>query len=266
MRKKHNKRKSNKNKKLIIIVSSVLLLFMASGYALLTQNLFVKGNASIVPPGMEYILSIQGENMNQYGLFYDSSTEEHYYTGKNNIQNYITFADKNWRIISFSDEGIKIMLDYSLSTNSNWHSSRSLTATWTKSAILTTLNTWYKNNLSGYSEYIVQNPSWEVGTVSSNKLNIVSRSSKYSSSSIGLITSPEFNRSISGSSWVTGSSNQWTMNKVYLSSKAVYINTSGKLSSASLTTKYRTRPVIILKNDVHILGSGTQNDPFRIVG
>lgn len=266
MRRKHNKRRNNKLHKFLVIGIFALLFVMASGYAILTQDLFVKGNASIVPMGSEYILSIQENNMNQYGLYYDSDSLEHYYAGKNNIQNYITFADKNWRIISFSDEGIKIMLEYSLSTNNNWHSSRLLATTWPKSTALTTLSTWYTNNLNNYSKYIVQNPSWEAGTVSSNKLNIVSTSSKYSSSPIGLISSPEFNRSISGSSWVTGSSNQWTMNKVYLSAKAVYINASGKLSSASLTTKYCARPVVVLKNDIHILGNGSQTDPFRIVG
>ena len=62
----------------------------------------------------------------------------------------------------------------------------------------------------------------------------------------------------------------WTMYPYYFDGiygvRVFWVRSSGYLSTGSVNGKYGVRPVINLRSDVALTGSGTTSDPFRIAG
>ena len=93
---------------------------------------------------------------------------------------------------------------------------------------------------------------------------------------IGLVTSDEavltgitWNNANTGSYLYTGQT-YWTMSPYYYSGNALvfYVYSDGHLNSDSLISwpVPGVRPVINLRADVSLTGSGTTSDPFKVVG
>ena len=167
---------------------------------------------------------------------------------------------------------------------------------------MNTLNNWYNSNLASYeTDYIdtgtgfcsdrnLQSGSWsptEMHTYAAygrmrsgspslqcGELDILSQSNGKLPNPIGLITADE---AMLGGIPDGGSGKgnylyideyYWTMSPCdFLYGEAsVYIISDVGYLRGSTYSKYSIRPVINIRSDVQITGSGTTTDPFRVVG
>ena len=171
------------------------------------------------------------------------------------------------------------------------------------STVLNMLNDWYNSNLTNYEEKYInvetgfcsdrnlaKNYNWTAntfilyaaadrtnnGSLQCNNEDILSKSNGKLMYPIGLITIDEallsgviYNSGGQGSYLYTGQT-YWTMTPYssYTSSSSsvfiVYSNGGGGNEAVNKTNG--VRPVINIRADVEITGSGTTTDPFRVVG
>ena len=172
----------------------------------------------------------------------------------------------------------------------------------TNSTIMTSLVNWYNNNLVGYeNDYIdtgtgfcsdrnLQSGSWDnwhdyassgrmannLPSLQCNEMDILTQDNGKLSNPIGLITTDEamlggipVNGNGSNSYLYTGR-DYWTMSpnnfdNSYGTAYNRVINQYG-LYQAYVGGKWGVRPVINLRADVELTGSGTTSDPFKVVG
>ena len=174
----------------------------------------------------------------------------------------------------------------------------------TNSTIMNTLNNWYNSNLASYEEDYIDtgagfcsdrnmasgsnfNSSGSIYYASYDRRNgkaslqchdddILSNDNGKLPNPIGLVTSDEavltgitWNNANTGSYLYTGQT-YWTMSPYYYSGNALvfYVYSDGHLNSDSLISwpVPGVRPVINLRADVSLTGSGTTSDPFKVVG
>ena len=174
----------------------------------------------------------------------------------------------------------------------------------TNSTIMNTLNNWYNSNLASYEEDYIDtgtgfcsdrnmangsnfNSSGSIYYASYDRRNgkaslqchdddILSQDNGKLPNPIGLVTSDEavltgitWNNANTGSYLYTGQT-YWTMSPYYYSGNALvfYVYSDGHLNSDSLISwpVPGVRPVINLRADVSLTGSGTTSDPFKVVG
>ena len=174
----------------------------------------------------------------------------------------------------------------------------------TNSTIMNTLNNWYNSNLASYEEDYIDtgagfcsdrnmasgsnfNSSGSIYYASYDRRNgkaslqchdddILSKDNGKLPNPIGLVTSDEavltgitWNNANTGSYLYTGQT-YWTMSPYYYSGNALvfYVYSDGHLNSDSLISwpVPGVRPVINLRADVSLTGSGTTSDPFKVVG
>ena len=172
------------------------------------------------------------------------------------------------------------------------------------STIMTTLNNWYNSNLASYEkDYIdtgagfcsdrnLQSGSWsasgrhnyaaygrlynkgsESASLQCSDVDILSQDNGRLPNPIGLVTADE--AALAGVTWSNPQSSYlntgqdyWTMSPFNYGGNATVfrIEPKGNISSEYVTNLSGMRPVINLRNDVPITGSGTTADPFRVVG
>ena len=174
----------------------------------------------------------------------------------------------------------------------------------TNSTIMNTLNNWYNSNLASYEEDYIDtgagfcsdrnmasgsnfNSSGSIYYASYDRRNgkaslqchdddILSQDNGKLPNPIGLVTSDEavltgitWNNANTESYLYTGQT-YWTMSPYYYSGNALvfYVYSDGHLNSDSLISwpVPGVRPVINLRADVSLTGSGTTSDPFKVVG
>ena len=172
----------------------------------------------------------------------------------------------------------------------------------TNSTIMNTLNTWYNNNLaSDEADYIDTDVGFCSDRNTASGYNYTDNSFRYAAydrlngnaslqcdsedilskdngrlqNPIGLVTSDEvvltgitFSTANAGSYLYTGQG-YWTMSPYDYDSGArvFYVNSDGLLTYGNAAVKtWGVRPVINLRSDVALTGSGTTSDPFRIAG
>ena len=286
----------------------------------------------------------------------DTGKESYYYRGAV-TNNYLRFANKWWRIIRINGDGtIRIIYDgtayhangtstsdsqigtsaFNSSYNDNAYvgfmygqaGSSTYAATHTntnKSTIMSTLETWYTNNLATYEDRIDRNAGfcgdrsintgstswWSSDTKKGYGTNttaygpfsrILNTSGNYNSTQtptfncpnnndlytvkgaskgnkamekpIGLITADEvvyaggFGEAINTSYYLRNGNSYWTMSPSFYNGRAhvFYVYSDGRLRSERVVDRGGVRPVINLRSDVKLTGSGTGIDPFVVVG
>ena len=164
------------------------------------------------------------------------------------------------------------------------------------STIMNTLNTWYNNNLASYeTDYIDTGTGFcsdrnmasgsnfnSSGTIyyapynrkSSGSLqchddDILSQDNGKIPNPIGLLTSDEYVLAGSGNSYLDVGIDYWTMSPSYSDGTAFvfYVLSNGYLGNYGVVwTAPGVRPVINIRADVALSGSGTTSDPFKVVG
>ena len=100
MRRHRHRKRSNKQKKIIIIISVGLIFVMTAGYAAFSTNLNITAKGNIRTPNASQQLEDTVVSSGD-GLYEDPNVQD--------PNNYITFNNKTWRIISIeNDNTLKI--------------------------------------------------------------------------------------------------------------------------------------------------------------
>ena len=169
------------------------------------------------------------------------------------------------------------------------------------STIMTNLNNWYNNNLASYeTDYIDTGIGFcsdrnmasgsdfnssdrtityapadrtSNGSLQCNELDILSQDNGKIPNPIGLLTSDEYVLAGSRNSYLNIRIDYWTMSPCiaphYTDSYVAFVfnvASNGYLASNSVDFVYGIRPVINLRDDILLTGSGTRTDPFKVVG
>ena len=262
----------------LFVLSSFLFLTFSSAYAILNCDVAVHGNASLAiqnSSGGDFVEGIVDEDDGlvengdgSLDFVGDSGT-----TVNNFIQ--IPGDDYLWRILSIDVDGnLKIIRNRDESLSMPFISSGGNARDWANTLILQNLKSWYQENLSSYSDIIIQNSEWLL-TDAAKPGTVVNVLGTYTDSPIGLIRNDEIVNSSS-----TGASGQivsswlndgyiWTMTYVKKGNKtdrAWRVN-GGKFMDSAAANAGTTvaRPVIYLKSSVMFSsGTGTESDPFVV--
>ena len=215
-----------KKKKILIIGSLSLLLFLCVGYAAFSTQLSLraKGNIKQRKTASEVLLEKVVESGD--GLYKDIYEDGRYIFKGANPNNYITFNNEMWRIISVEEDGsIKILKNESIGSM-QWDTSSSCPLTynkikkenyltivdniiflagdiydgcsnWNYATLKSYLNETYFNELSTNRNNIITY-EWKVGTISQENDDlsnqILDESKKLWNGKVGLITVSEYLR------------------------------------------------------------------------
>jgi len=229
------KRKNrNKQRKIIVLSMVGILCVMSIGYAAFQTNLSLTAKGNIIkkvgpfsPTELKETVVTSGD-----GLYVDNYVEGRYVYKGANPNNYITFNNELWRILSIENDGtIKIIKASNIgdrvfdsigyrddtsngtggtycalssygcnawATNNNF-SNGSQSGTVLKDASLNTyLNNDYYNTLNSESQNLIQTHTWAVGAVISDNTDlaaqIASENGTAWSGNIGLISISEYLR------------------------------------------------------------------------
>ena len=165
-----------------------------------------------------------------------------------------------------------------------------------------TLNTWYSNNLADDAEYIDgnagfcgdrttysgsgtgtsttyyaaynrlengNNPSLQCDSRDVYTTTDSSSGNKSLTYPIGLLTADEYVLAGSGNSYLNTGQTYWTMSPSWYGSGYAYVfdvYSNGNLFASPVAHTLGVRPVINLRSDVPLTGTGTTSDPFKVVG
>ena len=210
MRRRLTRRKKNKRNKQIIMVSTIcLLVVMGVGYAAFSTQLSLKAKGNILkkaitPEKLKESVVDSGD-----GLYKDIYEEGKYTYKGANPNNYITFNNEMWRIISVgADNTVKIVRNDIL-TNSYWSSTTNCPDgmpfptdyigcnKWAYPAALNTyLNEDYYNTFFSNIKNIVTSHNFKIGIINygQNSLQeiIEAENSNLWEGNIGLITLSDY--------------------------------------------------------------------------
>ena len=245
--------------------------------------------SGVTPADLKALAVTSGDGL------YEDEYEAGKYTYKGaNPNNYITFNNETWRIISISSDGtLKIMRNESIrnrafdSGNSN---------AWETSDIKTYLNDTYLPTITANSDKIVSH-TWSIGGVTYNNSDLAGQIStengtQSQSVSVGMITASEYlrantnteqceNMDINNTNSTTCKTTNWMYNIVpsngYLwtiSPGAGYSipvfdasrggGLAGRLDSTAADASLDVSPVVYLSSDITLTGDGTQGNPYVI--
>ena len=221
------------------------------------------------------------------GLYADEYESGRYIYKGANPNNYITFNNETWRILSIDSSGrIKIVRDELLPSRA-WASTNS--NQWDRpSEIKTYLNGEYLESITVNKDKIVPS-TWSIGgvTIGNNDLagQIASENGTQSQeASIGLITASEYLRANTNTelcgklslnnnnystckttNWLFKNDYYWTISPHSSYSRRVFIvNYYGQLNDDYSNFTNAVLPAITLSSDINLSGSGTAGDSYRI--
>ena len=282
------RRKQMKIQKKIIIISSLcLLLCLCVGYAAFSTQLSIRAKGNIKETKLAADMLIETVVDTGDGLYLDTYEEGRYIYKGANPNNYITFNNETWRILSVEDDGsLKIIRNESIG-NMAWTDSP--LNDWNNASLKTYLNNDYLNTITVNKNKIIPR-TWSIGNVNSSAIMtdlVASENSTQSQSfSVGLITVSEYlrvsnnaeecnsvdlnniNNSVCRSSnWIYDLSltneSMYTISArgsglIYTIIKFGYFDTSGPSNS------YGVFPVVYLTPDITLSGAGTVDSPYKI--
>ena len=261
---------------------------------------YEQGNGSIVGPGGE-TTTIGGQEVEVVssgdGLYADEYEPGKYTYKGVNPNNYITFNNETWRIVSKDSSGlIKIMRNESIG-NQAWDADNS--NDWETSDIKSYLNDTYLPTITVNNDKIVSH-TWSIGGVTSNNSDLAGQivdenGTQSQSSSVGMITASEYLRANTNKeqcgnmnmnntnkdicktmNWMHSFSIStgafWTVSQDNRISSAYYVfvndgsnGTDGLIDSAIPTIQaFDLFPAIYLSYDVTLTGDGTEGNPYII--
>ena len=225
------------------------------------------------------------------GIYRDLYESGRYIYKGANPNNYITFNNEQWRIISLEKDGtMKIMRVASIGNRTYDSSSND----WATSDLKTYLNGTYYNGLSNAAKsQIVEHDFaagagyWNNDTNESSDLTdqVNAENEQLVKQKVGLATATEYLRSNSNTNfcrtiainnqhvntckstnWMFNSTSWWTMSaSTYSTSYAFSVYSVGNLYNSGLVAgSSGVRPAVYLSSSVKLSGSGTQSDPYVV--
>ena len=226
------------------------------------------------------------------GLYADEYESGRYFYKGANPNNYITFNNETWRIISIESDGsLKIMRNESIGERAfDTTGGTSGSNQWDRPAdIKTYLNGEYLSTITTNQDKIVPH-TWSMGGVTSDNSDLADQingenSVQSQTASVGLITASEYlrantnteqcgNFSLNNSNYLTCNTTDW-MYKSYaywwtISPYASYnpfgflISTTGGVSPRVANYSGDVFPVLYLSSDITLIGDGTSSNPFTL--
>ena len=228
------------------------------------------------------------------GLYKDEYEEGKYSYKGANPNNYITFNNEMWRIISIDSNGlIKIMRNESIGKRA-FDSGGS--NDWETSDIKTYLNDTYLPTITANQDKIVSH-TWSIGAVTSGNSDLPGQiadenGTESQSASVGLITASEYLRantnteqcetiSLNNTHGTTCKTTNWMYSilpsNVYLwtisphASYSYYVfgvngytNFAGNVDYSRASYSNGVFPAVYLSSDITLIGDGTESNPYMI--
>ena len=245
-------------------------------------NGYVPPVTTITPDDLKALAVTEGD-----GLYADEYESGKYIYKGANPNNYITFNNETWRILSIDSSGrIKIVRDELLPSRA-WDSTNS--NQWDRpSEIKTYLNGEYLESITVNKDKIVPS-TWSIGGVTSGKNDLAGQiadenGTQSQESSVGLITVSEYlrantNKELCGNfslnndnnstctttNWLFKGTDYWTISPRAVNSRyVVYVYDGGDLTNSNANYTCAVLPAITLSSDINLSGSGTVGDPYKI--
>lgn len=286
------RKKLKKQKQIIVIGSLCLLLCLCVGYAAFQTQLSIraKGNVKEKPNcefgGIKVNTVVEGD-----GLYKDEYEEGKCTYKGANPNNYITFNNETWRIISIgSDNTIKIIRNESIgdlvwddSNASGWIGN----ADWARPSVINSyLNDTYLPTITTNANKIVIH-DFNIGEITVSNDDLAGQISDESSSTwngkVGLITASEYIRANSNkeecgtyslnnsntdictnTNWMPES--MWTITPISpLWRRVVAIGEAYFSNSVYALDSKPTVPALYLNSNTQLSGNGSESDPYTIV-
>ena len=238
--------------------------------------------------GGDAILNNEEIVTNGDGLYKDEYEDRYFYRGKN-VNNYITFNNETWRIISIeSDKTIKIIKQESIGDIA-WDSSSS--NNWAKPATLNTyLNGSYlTSTLNSTAQNQIVAKNFGIGVVNINDTNLANSIKDENESiwngKVALITASEYIRTNSdqnncgtpkqlwedtngqcrNTTWTVINDEWWTLSPNDADIIFVVTTFGNLFNDYSQYSTDAVRPVVYLSSDVKITGGdGSRNNPYAL--
>ena len=222
------------------------------------------------------------------GLYADEYESGRYIYKGANPNNYITFNNETWRILSIDGDGrIKIVRDELLS---NRAFDSTFSNNWDRpSDIKTYLNGEYLDSITVNKEKIVPS-TWSIGKVTNGNDDLAGQiasenETQSQEASVGLITVSEYlrantntelcgNLSLNNSNYSTCKTTNWLFKNDYYwtispssgnSNYVFRVYGNGLVSSISANNINTVLPAITLSSDISLSGSGTVEEPYTIM-
>ena len=220
-------------------------------------------------------------------ITYEDDDGTSYYFRGSVENNYVTFAGLKWRIIKINPDGsVKLVLDTIISELSKYYDKENYD--YKSSTINKTLNNWFDRNLKDYSDFIVYakycNDSLKNDKVyqanvriKENQIPTYTCLGDEISLKIGLLTADEVMLAggsfhISKDYYLYNSNIEtpyFTMTSSEFKNDTYYpfvVEANGRMNNNSAGNLLRgVRPVINIIKTAKVSGSGTNNDPYKII-
>ena len=216
----------------------------------------INGNGSIrmIYSGTDYNLTdddtigtstfnSSNKNKTYVGLVYDGSTQHGYGTNStimNTLNNWYNNNIVNYEA-NYIDMGIGYCSDREMASGYNWD-----------------------NNILYYAPYDRQNN----GSLQCQDDDILSKDNGKLQNPIGLLTSDEYVLAEKASSYLHIQKYYWMMSPYQSDNNGAFVFLvwgDGNLEARIVTFSYDVRPVINLRSDVQLIGSGSSSDPYVVV-
>ena len=259
-----------------------------TGELSLTLNYVQKPSGGVTPPepittdDLKALVVTEGT-----GLYADSYEAGRYIYKGQNPNNYITFNNETWRIISVESDGaLKIIKNKRIGSmafdadNSN---------AWETSDIKTYLNETYLPTVTTNQDEILSH-TWSIGAVTYNNSDLAGQIKKENETQsqqvdVGLITVSEYLRSNSNmescetlsafninantciqTTWIYSFDySLWTISS-HINSTSIWIagNINPRFIAYNANTFHDVRPVVYLSSDITLIGDGSSENAFQI--
>ena len=175
--------------------------------------------------------------------------DNYYFKGKN-VDNYVYYYGNLYRIVSVTNDGIKL-----ISNDSVTSMVYGVNKVFSTSNIYKYLNDTFSKTIEG-----VKNSSWCNMNIDIDNY----KCDEYIDGLIGLITTEEYLLSGGVNSYLNNGKYYWTINTS--DNKAYYVHSKGGINnnvSEEDYYSYGVRPVFIIDRNIHnISGTGTSDDPY----
>lgn len=194
--------------------------------------------------------------------------ENNYYFFRGNVENnYIKINDEMWRIVAIlENKNIRIIKEDGINSNQLYkYNDDYSNYSYSYSVIYNELDTWYKDNLIDYDEYITEEEycvEYENGCllIDTMKIGLLNE--------MDVIYAGGYRNSINDSFYLQNDNNWWIIAKEYDdfigSAFSGYVNNLGSIEMGFVDEEMTIRPVIHLKGDSSIIGEGTIDSPYEI--
>ena len=245
------------------------------------------------PPVNEAKTKVGTEEATEYeGLIksIDDLGISYYYRG-NIVNNYVSFADKTWRIVRVNGDGTtRLVLDDAISDVGSYYTDEDESFEFKNVNMSSFLSDWFQNNLKEKEKYIANtkfcsdivkdntNNYIAYKRIMTDKIPTLNCLGELFSSNIGLLTIDEVilagaSPSNSNSSFYLYNSSLnepwYTMSGAKGNDKDIYmfmIGTNGNVITNVEGNLYRkVRPVINLIKNIEVSGDGTKTNPYIVI-